>query len=149
MGEIKAKIDELAGIVAEFGLEKAKLQGEDWCVEMAHEPPGRKLAVAQNPGAEAPAPRQKRQPAAPPQPQAPAGVPVTSPMTGIFYAASSPGSPPFAKLGDVVEQGQVVALIEAMKVFNEITAPVSGTVTKVAAENAQLVQPGEPLLYIG
>ena len=52
-------------------------------------------------------------------------------------------------VGITIEKGQVVGLIEAMKVFNEITAPVSGTVTAVKAENGQLVQPGDPLIYIG
>lgn len=79
---------------------------------------------------------------------APKGVPVTSPMTGIYYGAPSPNAPPFVKEGETVTAGQVVGLIEAMKVFNEITAAVSGTVTKVVAEGGQLVQPGDPLLYI-
>lgn len=79
---------------------------------------------------------------------APKGVPVTSPMTGIYYGAPSPNAPAFVKEGETVTAGQVVGLIEAMKVFNEITAAVSGTVTKVVAESGQIVQPGDPLLYI-
>lgn len=69
-------------------------------------------------------------------------------MMGIFYTAPSPGSPPFAKEGDLVQVGQVVGLIEAMKVFNEITAPVSGTVQNVVAKSGELVQAGDPLLFI-
>jgi acetyl-CoA carboxylase biotin carboxyl carrier protein len=69
-------------------------------------------------------------------------------MTGIYYSAPSPQSPQFVKVGDTVEAGQVVALIEAMKVFNEIVTPVSGTISAIKAESGQLVQPGEPLLFV-
>ena len=77
------------------------------------------------------------------------GTPVSSPMTGVFYGASSPSAEPFTKEGDNVTAGQVVGLIEAMKVFNEITAPVSGTVLKIVAQSGDVVNPGEPLLFIG
>lgn len=77
------------------------------------------------------------------------GTPVSSPMTGVFYTASSPSAEPFVKEGDTVTAGQVVGLIEAMKVFNEITAPTSGTVLKIVAQSGNVVNPGEPLLYIG
>lgn len=135
----------------EYGLEKARLKGEDWSVEFAVEPETKTVVSAAAP-AEAGAPADK--PAATPRkkvaakPSGPKGTPISSPMTGIFYASSSPGAPPFAKEGDHVNAGQVVGLIEAMKVFNEITATVAGTVTKVVPENGQLVQPGDPLLYI-
>lgn len=82
-------------------------------------------------------------------PQAPSGIPVTSPMNGIYYASSSPASAPFVREGDTVNAGQVIALIEAMKVFNEINAPVSGTVRKIAAQSGSVVAQGEALLYIG
>jgi acetyl-CoA carboxylase biotin carboxyl carrier protein len=69
-------------------------------------------------------------------------------MMGIFYACPSPGSPPFVKPGDSVSAGEVVGLIEAMKVFNEIVSPFSGKVALTPAENGQLVQPGDLLLLI-
>jgi acetyl-CoA carboxylase biotin carboxyl carrier protein len=69
-------------------------------------------------------------------------------MNGIYYAQSSPNAPPFVTEGDEVEDGQVVALIEAMKVFNEIVAPYDGRVTRIVAANNQLVQAGDPLLYL-
>lgn len=77
------------------------------------------------------------------------GTPVSSPMTGVFYLANSPGSPPFVREGDPVTAGTVVGLIEAMKVFSEIVAPTSGTVLKIVAASGAVVNPGEPLLYIG
>jgi biotin carboxyl carrier protein len=70
-------------------------------------------------------------------------------MTGIFYTSSSPSAAPFVREGEPISAGQVVGLIEAMKVFNEIVAPTSGRVTKVVATGGQLVNPGDPLLYIG
>lgn len=69
-------------------------------------------------------------------------------MNGIYYGAPSPSSPPFVRVGETVSAGQVVGLIEAMKVFNEIVSPVSGTVDRIVAESGQLVEPGAPLLYI-
>lgn len=79
----------------------------------------------------------------------PTGLPVSSPMTGIYYGSPSPSAPMFVKEGDTVNAGQVVALIEAMKVFNEIVAPTSGTIVKVIAKSGDIVNPGDPLLYIG
>lgn len=77
------------------------------------------------------------------------GTPVSSPMTGVFYASSSPSAPPFVTEGSTVTAGDVVGLIEAMKVFNEIVAPTSGTVLKIVANSGDVVNPGEPLLFIG
>jgi acetyl-CoA carboxylase biotin carboxyl carrier protein len=84
----------------------------------------------------------------PAAPAVPKGTPVNSPMNGIYYSAPSPNAPPFVREGESVTAGQVIGLIEAMKVFNEINAPVSGTVTHFAAENGQLVSPGDALLFI-
>ena len=77
------------------------------------------------------------------------GTPVSSPMTGVFYASSSPSAPPFVREGDAVIAGQVVGLIEAMKVFNEIVATVTGNVRRIVAKSGEVVEPGAPLLYIG
>ncbi|RYG32121.1 hypothetical protein EON81_21385, partial [bacterium] len=79
----------------------------------------------------------------------PKGTPITSPMNGIFYNAPSPGSPPFVKEGDTVQAGQTVGLIEAMKVFNEIPSPLSGTVLKTVAITGEVVELGGTLLLIG
>jgi acetyl-CoA carboxylase biotin carboxyl carrier protein len=81
--------------------------------------------------------------------ESPKGHPVSSPMAGIFYLSSSPSSPAFVKLGEPVSAGQVIGLIEAMKVFNEIPSPVAGTVLEILVESASLVQPGQVLLRIG
>jgi len=85
--------------------------------------------------------------AAPAEAPAPAasGKEIPSPMVGTFYTAPSPESPPFVKVGQKVTPDTVVAIIEAMKVMNEIKAEVSGTITEVAAENGQPVQFGQAL----
>lgn len=73
---------------------------------------------------------------------------VTSPMIGTFYAASAPGEPAYVQVGDEVETGQVVGIIEAMKIMNEITADSSGVVTEILVDNAEPVEYGSQLIRI-
>ena len=78
----------------------------------------------------------------------PAGETIKSSMMGIFYRASSPSSPPFVKEGDTVKPGQVLCMIEAMKVFNEIKAEFPCTVVKTLLENGKSVKSGQDLFLI-
>lgn len=73
---------------------------------------------------------------------------IHSPMVGVFYRAPSPSDPNFVEIGDKVEVGQTVALVEAMKVFNEITAEVAGIVVEVKSESGDLVETGQVLVTI-
>jgi acetyl-CoA carboxylase biotin carboxyl carrier protein len=73
---------------------------------------------------------------------------VNAPLTGIFYRASSPQTDAFVQVGSNVESGDVIGLIEAMKLFNEIRATVSGRVRRIFAENGQLVRAHQPLLEV-
>jgi acetyl-CoA carboxylase biotin carboxyl carrier protein len=73
---------------------------------------------------------------------------ITSPIVGTFYEAPSPGSPPFVKPGDAVEVGQVLCIIEAMKLMNEIECDVAGEVVKRVVNNGQPVEYGQPLFEI-
>jgi acetyl-CoA carboxylase biotin carboxyl carrier protein len=73
---------------------------------------------------------------------------VEAPMVGTFYRASSPTAEPYVREGDVVKEGQIVCIIEAMKLMNEIEAKVAGRVAKVLAENGQAVEYGQPLFLI-
>jgi acetyl-CoA carboxylase biotin carboxyl carrier protein len=75
-------------------------------------------------------------------------VKVTSPIVGLFYSASSPESPPLAEVGSYVKKGQVLCIVEAMKLMNEIESDTDGTVAKVFVENGQPVEYGEPLFLI-
>lgn len=76
------------------------------------------------------------------------GTPVTSPMVGTFYEASSPGSPAFVSVGQTVSTGQVVCIIEAMKLMNEIESEVSGKVTEICVKNGEPVEFGQVLMYV-
>ena len=73
---------------------------------------------------------------------------IKSPIVGTFYAAASPGAPPFVKAGDVIQAGQVVCIIEAMKLMNEIEAEVSGELVRALVENGQPVEYGQGLFAI-
>jgi acetyl-CoA carboxylase biotin carboxyl carrier protein len=73
---------------------------------------------------------------------------ITSPIVGTFYEAPSPGSPPFVKPGDAVEMGQVLCIIEAMKLMNEIECDVAGEVVRRVVNNGQPVEYGQPLFEI-
>ena len=74
--------------------------------------------------------------------------PVLSPMVGTFFSSASPDADPFVKVGDQVELGQPLCLIEAMKLFNSIEADRSGTIVKVLKENGDPVEFGEPLFLL-
>src|SRR5512146_1484831 len=114
-------------------------------------PPGSVIVAA--PGAVAPA-----APAAPPGAAAAAPSPapappsalleIKSPMVGTFYKAPEPGAEPYVKVGTRVTQGQVVCIIEAMKIMNEIEAEVQGAIREVCVENAQPVEFGQVLFRV-
>lgn len=76
------------------------------------------------------------------------GVEVKSPMVGTFYAAPKPGADPFVKVGDTVEVGQVLGIVEVMKLMNNIEAKTAGTVTEILAENEDAVEHGQTLMII-
>jgi acetyl-CoA carboxylase biotin carboxyl carrier protein len=73
---------------------------------------------------------------------------VIAPLVGTFYAAPSPESPPYVKMGDRVDKGTVVCIVEAMKVMNEIESEYAGTIVKVMVENAQSVEYGQKMFAI-
>lgn len=73
---------------------------------------------------------------------------ITSPMIGTFYRSSSPDKPAFVNVGDEIKAGQVVCIVEAMKLFNEIESEISGRIVKVLVENAQPVEYDQPLFLV-
>ena len=75
-------------------------------------------------------------------------VKVTSPIVGTFYRSSSPDKPAYVEVGDTVKKGQVLCIIEAMKLMNEIESEASGKVVQIIAENGQPVEYGQPLFVI-
>ena len=88
-------------------------------------------------------------PAAPVPPAIPEGHIVKSPMVGSFYRCPSPGAKSFVEVGQAIQEGETVCIIEAMKLLNEIEADKSGTIKAILVENGQAVEYGQPLFIIG
>ena len=146
--------------IAEFELErgdvkvKIKRAGEHAVVHSHGEP--RFFAVPPAPGppvelAAVPVPGTTPAvaPAAPAAPAAEEGLhTVKSPIVGTFYEAPSPGAPPFVKAGDSVEVGQVLCIVEAMKLLNEIESDIAGEIVKKLATNGQPIEYGQELFVI-
>lgn len=86
--------------------------------------------------------------AAPVAPAQPGGMALTSPLVGTFYRASAPDAAPFVQVGDHVEEGQTVAVVEAMKMLNEVQAEQAGEIVEIHAENGTFVEFGQPLFTI-
>ncbi len=76
------------------------------------------------------------------------GTVIKSPIVGTFYAASSPDAEPFVKVGERVQKGQVIGIIEAMKLMNEIESEYDGTIQKILVNNKEMVEYGQPLFVI-
>lgn len=146
------KLKTLIDLVSESGVAELEItEGEDRvrivnrngaAPVQVHQP----VTVAQPLPVPVPAPEAAPAPA-PAAPQQ-TGTPLTSPMVGTFYRAPSPGADPFVKVGDTVKKGQVVCIIEAMKLLNEVEADMDGTVKEVCVENGQPVEFGQSLFII-
>ena len=140
MSEEKARIETLLGIMREYGLDALTLRVDGSTYEL----------VRRDPAAPSVAPGPIAQPStAPPQEEMPANARrITAPLVGIFYRASSPDAAPFVEVGDRVEAGQAVCILEAMKMMNEITSDYAGTVARILPQNGQLVTADEDLMWI-
>ena len=101
------------------------------------------------PAAASPAPSEPEASASSPSKDLPPGTTVRSPMVGTFYASANPDAPPFVSVGQKVKAGDTLGIIEAMKMFNQIEAEVSGTVLAVLAESGHPVEFDQPLFVIG
>lgn len=151
------EIRELIQLVVETGVAELEVQrGEDRVrIRRAIAPP-KDITIPAGPAVTyAPAPGNSTAPgpvAPPPAPPAPPvsenEVIVKSPIVGTFYESPKPGDPPFVKVGDVVESGQVLCIIESMKLMNEIESEVAGTVVAKLMENGRPVEYGEALYAI-
>jgi len=142
-----AAIRALAQILKDTDLTEIELVEKDSRIRVARQLPAAPMAWAAPPTmAAAPAPVAAVV-AAPVEDAAHPGL-VASPMVGVAYLSPEPGQPNFVSVGGRVEQGATVLLIEAMKTFNQIKAPRSGTVTRILVESGQPVEYGAPLLII-
>ncbi|GAA5336475.1 MULTISPECIES: acetyl-CoA carboxylase biotin carboxyl carrier protein [Thermus] len=127
--------------------------GEVQVVAVPQAVPAPAPVLAPLPQAEAPAPppppAPQEAPKAPAQGEECAGcVEIRAPIVGTFYRAPAPDAPPYVKEGDRVEKGQVLCIIEAMKLMNEIESEVSGIVRKILVQNGEPVEYGQPLFLI-
>lgn len=142
-------IEKLSQIINEQGLTEISLEDGEQAITIRKE-----IMVASAPVVSAPAAvtpvvnNSPAEPAAPIQENKKSGTPITSPMVGTFYTSPSPDSAPFVSVGTSVNAGDVVCIIEAMKMMNEIKAEVSGKVTEICVEDGQPVEFGQVLMYV-
>lgn len=156
-------IDQIRAIlelVAESGVAEVELEDDEFRMvvrtvsQQAPVPAAPQLvqSTVAVPAAGAPAnPAQAPAPAAPAEagaPPAASGETIKAPIVGTFYEAPSPDADAFVKVGDSVKKGDVLCIIEAMKLMNEIESEVSGVITEILVTNAQPVQYDEPLFII-
>lgn len=143
-------IEKLVKMVSDSDLTELTLEDNEQAIVIRKE---KEIVQAQvmpqaMPAAVAPAPAPAAAPAEEKKDEAPKGKPITSPMVGTFYLASSPGAKPFVEVGQTVSTGQVVCIIEAMKLMNEIESEVSGKVTQICVKDGQAVEYGQVLMYV-
>ena len=147
------ELQELLDFIAKSGLNKVNIETDEFKISVQRDPSTKQVVSIA-----APAPLAALAPAAgPPASPAPVAVPAApaasqtalkAPMIGTFYRSNGPESAAFVQVGDVVEKGQVICIIEAMKLFNEIEAEQSGRIVKALVENATPVEYDQPLFLI-
>lgn len=141
------KIRELLVMMNDNELVEMELEEPDFKIRLKK--PGSAMPAAPMPMAYAPAPVAAAAAAPAAKAVEEAGlVPIKSPIVGTFYRASSPDSDPFASEGTTVGKDTTVAIIEAMKIMNEIKAEVSGVIVKIMVENGDPVEYGQPLFMV-
>lgn len=145
-------IEKLAKIIADNSLTEISLEDGEQAITIRKDLPEVIQAVA--PAVSAPAaamptaPSAQTQPTAAEQPSAKKGTPITSPMVGTFYKSPSPDAAPFVTVGQTIKQGDVVCIVEAMKLMNEIESEVAGKVVEICVEDGQPVEFGQVLMYV-
>ena len=143
-------IEKLAKIISDNGLTEISLEDGEQAITIRKDLPEVNM-VASAPTAVATAP--VAQPVATTATEAPAevtpkGKAVTSPMVGTFYSAPSPDAEPFVEVGKTIAEGDVVCIIEAMKLMNEIKSEHSGKITQICVKNGDPIEFGQVLMYV-
>ena len=144
-------IEKLAKIISDNSLTEISLEDGEQAITIRKDLPEVIQAVA--PAVQAPAAPQAAAPApaaaqAEQKPVAKKGTPITSPMVGTFYKSPSPDAAPFVEVGQTIKQGDVVCIVEAMKLMNEIESEVSGKITEICVDDGQPVEFGQVLMYV-
>lgn len=156
---MKAKeLRDLIDFISSTGLEEVNIETQEFKIRVKRSPDVIASSVSSPASAPQPAPvaAPASQPAATSKEEASKKeeadtsnyVEVKSPMIGTFYRSPNPDSPAFVNVGDKINQGDTVCIIEAMKLFNEIESEVSGTIVKVLVENASPVEYDQPLFLV-
>ena len=148
------KVKKLIELLEESGVSELEIHEGEESVRISRHPTGSAaMYMAPHPGMAMPAPATAAAPpAAAPAPTAepsiPSGHVVTSPMVGTFYRSSAPGNKSFVEVGQRVDVGETLCIIEAMKMFNQIEADKAGSIKAILVENGQPVEYGQPLFVI-
>lgn len=146
-----ALVRELAELLAETGLSEIEVEDGDRKIRVSRQLIQQMAAAAPAFAPAVPMAAYTAAPAAEAAPAPAAAAPVDavkSPMVGTVYLAAEPGAPNFVSVGKTVKEGDVLLIVEAMKVMNQITAPKSGTVQAILVENQQPVEYDQPLVVI-
>jgi acetyl-CoA carboxylase biotin carboxyl carrier protein len=150
------EIQNLIKFVSKSGVNEVKLEAEDFKITIktgtsptettiVHQAP---MAATPQAAAQVPAPVAAMTEAAPTEDKNSNLIEITSPIIGTFYRKSAPDKPNFVEVGDVIKANSVVCIIEAMKLFNEIEAEVSGKIVKVLVDESSPVEFGQPLFLV-
>ena len=131
------KVKKLIELVRESGIAELEVRGGDEAVRVVNVPSALPTAVGPNPAAPAPAPAKTA-----------GGHQVTAPVSGTFYRSPAPGEPPFVEVGQVVQAGDVLCIIESMKMMNRVEADSAGQVAEVLLDNGLAIEAGTPLFRI-
>ncbi|KWQ05203.1 acetyl-CoA carboxylase biotin carboxyl carrier protein subunit [Acinetobacter harbinensis] len=129
------KIKKLIDLMIESDLQAIEVKEGDQSIALTRRNPVVAAAVQTMPTATTTAPVVKT----------PRGALETSPMVGVYYAAQSPGEPPFVKVGQTISAGETLGIIEAMKIMNPIEATQSGVVEEILVKNGDVIQFGQPI----
>ncbi len=147
------RIESLLKLLVEHDVKEFHYRGADHSIRLRLGPEivQQVAAPVQHQVQQAAQPQQAGAPAPAPQVSAPVAdnlKNIESPMVGTFYRSSSPGAAAFVEVGDTVQKGKPLCIVEAMKLMNEIEAEVSGVIVEILCENGQAVQFGQPLFKI-
>ena len=152
------KVRKLIELLEESGLAEIEITEGEEAVRISRYPAGGAIQAPPTviPVAADPTPAVSPSPVPPPvatetqtpESDAPEGNQVTAPMVGTFYESATPGAPPFVKIGDEVQPGDTLCIIEAMKMMNQIESDVAGKIISIGAENGEPVEFGQLLFVI-
>ena len=138
----------LAAVAAELGLSEIEVESAGTRLRVQRTVAPVAPVVQAMPATVASTPATTVEPAIVADVAAPSTITVEAPMVGTFYRASAPTADPFVREGDVVKEGQILCIIEAMKLMNEIESKAAGRIVKILVENGQPVEYGQPLFLV-